>query len=79
MGWFWMGEDSFDERSMKSYLGIVLGGFWVEEIALEAMKMIINERTGMPDSIDLMEPAMLQMEPAAAALVSNFPKFLVEI
>ncbi|GJU49674.1 ribonuclease H-like domain-containing protein [Tanacetum coccineum] len=44
MGWFWMGEDSFDERSMKSVLGIFLRGFLVEELALEAMKMMIKER-----------------------------------
>ncbi|GKA12254.1 hypothetical protein Tco_0691800 [Tanacetum coccineum] len=46
MGWFWMGEDSFDERSMKSVLSIFLGGFWVEELALEAIKMMTKERYG---------------------------------
>ncbi|GJY29647.1 hypothetical protein Tco_0405414 [Tanacetum coccineum] len=36
--------DSFDERSMKSVLGAFLGGFWVEELALEAMRVMIKER-----------------------------------
>ncbi|GJT58692.1 hypothetical protein Tco_1002225 [Tanacetum coccineum] len=43
MGWFSMGEDSLDERSMRLVLRIFLGGFWVEELALEAMKMMIKE------------------------------------
>nr|GEU84035.1 hypothetical protein [Tanacetum cinerariifolium] len=33
-----MGDDSLDEMSMKSVCGIFLGGFWVEELALEAME-----------------------------------------
>ncbi|GJV49481.1 hypothetical protein Tco_1439693 [Tanacetum coccineum] len=43
MGWFSMGEDSLNERSMRLVLRIFLGGFWVEELALEAMKMMIKE------------------------------------
>ncbi|GJU27597.1 ribonuclease H-like domain-containing protein [Tanacetum coccineum] len=31
------GNDSLDEMSMKSVRGIFLGGFWVEELALEAI------------------------------------------
>ncbi|GJU91363.1 hypothetical protein Tco_1303786 [Tanacetum coccineum] len=37
-------EDSFDERSMKSVLGAFLGGFWVEELALEAKRVMMKER-----------------------------------
>nr|GEX32414.1 hypothetical protein [Tanacetum cinerariifolium] len=36
--WFWMGELSLEEISMKSVHGIFFGGFWIEEFALEAMK-----------------------------------------
>ncbi|GJX85308.1 hypothetical protein Tco_0336082 [Tanacetum coccineum] len=43
MGMFWIGEDSFDERSMKSVLGIFLGGFWVKELALDVMEMMLKE------------------------------------
>nr|GEX51640.1 hypothetical protein [Tanacetum cinerariifolium] len=35
--WFWMGELSLEEMSMKSVCGIFFGEFWVEELALEAM------------------------------------------
>ncbi|GJX48627.1 hypothetical protein Tco_0273817 [Tanacetum coccineum] len=35
--WFWMGELSLEEISMKSVRGIFFGGFWVEELALEAI------------------------------------------
>ncbi|GJZ81682.1 hypothetical protein Tco_0646676 [Tanacetum coccineum] len=31
-------DDSLDEMSMKSVRGIFLRGFWVEELALEAME-----------------------------------------
>ncbi|GJX47559.1 hypothetical protein Tco_0272749 [Tanacetum coccineum] len=44
MGMFWIGEDSFDERSMKSVLGIFLGRFWVKELAFDVMEMMIKER-----------------------------------
>ncbi|GJZ00946.1 hypothetical protein Tco_0518907, partial [Tanacetum coccineum] len=44
IGMFWIGEDSFDERSMTSVLGAFLHGFWVEELALEAMRVMIKER-----------------------------------
>ncbi|GKA58186.1 hypothetical protein Tco_0757374 [Tanacetum coccineum] len=36
--WFWMGELSLEEMSMKSVRGIFFRGFWVEELALEAME-----------------------------------------
>ncbi|GKA29012.1 hypothetical protein Tco_0715257 [Tanacetum coccineum] len=36
--WFWMGELSLEEMSMKSVRGIFFGGFWVEELALEAIE-----------------------------------------
>ncbi|GJY92437.1 DEAD-box ATP-dependent RNA helicase 6-like protein, partial [Tanacetum coccineum] len=36
--WFWMGELSLEEVSMKSLRGIFFGGFWVEELALEAIE-----------------------------------------
>ncbi|GJY85230.1 hypothetical protein Tco_0499256 [Tanacetum coccineum] len=36
--WFWMGELSLEEVSMKSLRGIFFRGFWVEELALEAME-----------------------------------------
>ncbi|GKA06278.1 hypothetical protein Tco_0685502 [Tanacetum coccineum] len=35
--WFWMGELSLEDMSMKSVLGIFFGGFWVKELALDAM------------------------------------------
>ncbi|GKF21508.1 hypothetical protein Tco_0070146 [Tanacetum coccineum] len=35
--WFWMGELSLEEMSMKSVRGIFFGGFWVEGLALETM------------------------------------------
>ncbi|GKD30276.1 hypothetical protein Tco_1241054 [Tanacetum coccineum] len=35
--WFWMGELSLEEISMKSVRGIFFGGFWVKELALEAI------------------------------------------
>ncbi|GKC07135.1 hypothetical protein Tco_0998745 [Tanacetum coccineum] len=35
--WFWMGELSLEDMSMKSVLGIFFRGFWVEELALDAM------------------------------------------
>ncbi|GKB10521.1 hypothetical protein Tco_0844444 [Tanacetum coccineum] len=44
IGMFWIEEDSFDERSMKSVPGTFLGGFWVEELALEAKRVMIKER-----------------------------------
>nr|GEV69476.1 hypothetical protein [Tanacetum cinerariifolium] len=44
LGMFWIGKDSFDERSMKSVLGTFLGGFWVEELTLDAMEMMIKKR-----------------------------------
>ncbi|GKC09954.1 hypothetical protein Tco_1001564, partial [Tanacetum coccineum] len=34
---FWMGELSLEDMSMKSVLGIFFGGFWVEELALDAI------------------------------------------
>ncbi|GKA60102.1 hypothetical protein Tco_0759415 [Tanacetum coccineum] len=36
--WFWMGELSLEEMLMKSVRGIFFGGFWVEELALDAME-----------------------------------------
>ncbi|GJY65762.1 hypothetical protein Tco_0468000 [Tanacetum coccineum] len=36
--WFWMGELSLEETSMKSVCGIFFGGFWVEELALETIE-----------------------------------------
>ncbi|GKB45912.1 hypothetical protein Tco_0896665 [Tanacetum coccineum] len=36
--WFWMGELSLEEMSMKLVRGIFFGGFWVEELALEAIE-----------------------------------------
>ncbi|GJV69416.1 hypothetical protein Tco_1484925 [Tanacetum coccineum] len=36
--WFWMGELSLEEMSIKSVRGIFFGRFWVEELALEAME-----------------------------------------
>nr|GEW27388.1 hypothetical protein [Tanacetum cinerariifolium] len=36
--WFWMGELSLEDMSMKSVLGIFFRGFWVEELALDAME-----------------------------------------
>ncbi|GJY80331.1 hypothetical protein Tco_0493082 [Tanacetum coccineum] len=36
--WFWMGELSLEETSMKSVRGIFFGGFWVEELALETIE-----------------------------------------
>ncbi|GKE21216.1 hypothetical protein Tco_1432728 [Tanacetum coccineum] len=44
LGMFWIGEDSFYERSMKSFFGTFLGGFWVKELALDAMEMMIKKR-----------------------------------
>nr|GEX24753.1 hypothetical protein [Tanacetum cinerariifolium] len=36
--WFLIGEHSLEEISMKSIHGIFFGGFWVEELALEAIE-----------------------------------------
>ncbi|GJR92031.1 hypothetical protein Tco_0216042 [Tanacetum coccineum] len=36
--WFWIGDLSLEETSMKSVRGIFFGGFWVEELALDAME-----------------------------------------
>ncbi|GJU52904.1 retrovirus-related pol polyprotein from transposon TNT 1-94 [Tanacetum coccineum] len=36
--WFWMGELSLEDMSMKSVHGIFFRGFWVEELALEAIE-----------------------------------------
>ncbi|GJT98578.1 hypothetical protein Tco_1094096 [Tanacetum coccineum] len=44
MGLFWMGEDSFDEMSMTLVLGIFLGGYLEEELALKAIKRMIKKR-----------------------------------
>ncbi|GJZ06353.1 ribonuclease H-like domain-containing protein [Tanacetum coccineum] len=38
-----LSDDSFDEISMKSVLSIFLGGFCVEELALDAMRVMIKE------------------------------------
>nr|GEW79048.1 hypothetical protein [Tanacetum cinerariifolium] len=38
--WFWMGELSLEEISMKSIRGIFFGGFWVEELALKAIGLL---------------------------------------
>ncbi|GKC35471.1 hypothetical protein Tco_1047855, partial [Tanacetum coccineum] len=35
-----MGEFSLEDMSMKSVLGIFFGGFWVEELALDAMMIM---------------------------------------
>ncbi|GJR04840.1 hypothetical protein Tco_0527824 [Tanacetum coccineum] len=69
--WFWMGDDSLDEMSMKSVCGIFLGGFWVEELALEAMR---NGDQGWESPVPLSPrgPALLQKEPAAAVKNQNF-------
>ncbi|GJW19419.1 hypothetical protein Tco_0026855 [Tanacetum coccineum] len=40
-----IGDDSFDEILMKSVLAIFIGGFWVEELALDAMRVMIKEET----------------------------------
>ncbi|GJZ75219.1 hypothetical protein Tco_0639684 [Tanacetum coccineum] len=37
--WFWMGDLSLEEMSMKSVRGIFFEGFWFEEFALEAMEI----------------------------------------
>ncbi|GJZ47992.1 hypothetical protein Tco_0601824 [Tanacetum coccineum] len=36
--WFWMGEDSLEDMLIKLVRGIFFGGFWVEELALDAME-----------------------------------------
>ncbi|GJX17461.1 hypothetical protein Tco_0218293 [Tanacetum coccineum] len=36
--WFWMGELSLEDMSMKLVLVIFFGGFWVEKLALEAIE-----------------------------------------
>nr|GEZ54661.1 hypothetical protein [Tanacetum cinerariifolium] len=40
------GEDSFDEMSITSVLGIFLGGFLVEEFALEVNEIVIKKKVG---------------------------------
>nr|GEW40265.1 hypothetical protein [Tanacetum cinerariifolium] len=47
--WFWMGGDSLEDMSMKSVRGILFGGFWVEELALEAMEEWDQECSCPPD------------------------------
>nr|GFA78614.1 hypothetical protein [Tanacetum cinerariifolium] len=51
-------EDSFEEMSMTSNLGIFLGRFLVEELALEAMKMMINERSNKKKPEDRDSPSI---------------------
>nr|GEW18740.1 hypothetical protein [Tanacetum cinerariifolium] len=42
--WFWMGELSLKEMSMKSVWGIFFRAFWVEELAFDAMEYDDQEK-----------------------------------
>ncbi|GJY70283.1 hypothetical protein Tco_0473986 [Tanacetum coccineum] len=50
-GWFWMGELSLEEMSMKSVRGIFFGGFWVEELALDAMEYDDQDKWNEEDDL----------------------------
>ncbi|GJR75059.1 hypothetical protein Tco_0087424 [Tanacetum coccineum] len=51
--WFWMGGLSLEEMSMKLVRGIFFGGFWVEELALDAMKYDDLDKWNEEDDLQL--------------------------
>ncbi|GJS49754.1 hypothetical protein Tco_0599875 [Tanacetum coccineum] len=62
--WFWMGEISLEDMSMKLVLGIFFGGFWVEELALDAMEYeegCLQVRTRIPVFIIRIEGIGVEM------------------
>nr|GEX81668.1 hypothetical protein [Tanacetum cinerariifolium] len=52
--WFWMGELSLEEMSMKSVRGICFGGFWVKDLALDAMEYDDQDRWNEEDGLQVL-------------------------
>ncbi|GKC97794.1 hypothetical protein Tco_1168069 [Tanacetum coccineum] len=53
-----MGELSLEEMSMKSVRGIFFGGFWVEELALDAIEYGDQDKWNEEDALQFKIPTL---------------------